>query len=349
MDPKLDAWLDDALQRHNRLTQIVTALMQSLLTDRGIDFLTVTGRTKDKGKVVEKITRKRYKDPHRQLTDLTGVRIIVFFESQVEQVSALINEAFNVDLKNSLNKDAVLSVDQTGYRSVHYVCDLGQTRLALPEFVGLGGLKFELQVRTLLQHAWAELAHDRNYKFSGKLPREMERQLYLYAGMLEIADKGFDQLSKDIDQYARDLREKAEVGDLTPEIDSISLPEFIDKWAKDNEINLDPAGDAGANLSSLVSELRQFGIRDLSALNAIIPNDYADRLKQRKCSTTIYGLVRDSMLIKDWRRFAETVHFDWMIDAEEDNEILKDYIPEDDYQNFLSAFSGIPDDDNGDS
>ncbi|HEV3427647.1 MAG TPA: RelA/SpoT domain-containing protein, partial [Paraburkholderia sp.] len=155
MDSKFDVWLDGILPRHSRLTEMVTALMQSLISNKGIDHLAVTGRTKKKSKAIEKIARKGYKNPPRQLTDLTGVRIIVYFESQVEQVSELIKEAFNVDLKNSLNKDEALSVNQTGYRSVHYVCDLGPARLALPEFSGLAELKFEFQVRTLLQHAWA--------------------------------------------------------------------------------------------------------------------------------------------------------------------------------------------------
>lgn len=83
----------------------------------------------------------------------------------------MITGSFNIDEKNSLDKKILLASDQIGYRSVHFVCDLGAQRSGLPEFKDLGGLKFEIQVRTLLQHAWAELAHDRNYKFSGTLLR----------------------------------------------------------------------------------------------------------------------------------------------------------------------------------
>ena len=82
----------------------------------------------------------------------------------------MITGSFNIDEKNSLDKKILLASDQIGYRSVHFVCDLGAQRSGLPEFKDLGGLKFEIQVRTVLQHAWAELAHDRNYKFSGTLP-----------------------------------------------------------------------------------------------------------------------------------------------------------------------------------
>nr|MZG82510.1 GTP pyrophosphokinase [Photobacterium lucens] len=172
-----------------------------------IDYLTVTGRTKDKKSALEKINRKSYKNPKSQMTDLSGIRIILYFESDINKVSELISDSFDIDFDNSLDKSKVLSKDQIGYRSVHYVCTLGQGRSNLPEYLELGELKFEVQVRTILQHAWAELAHDSSYKFSGTLPPEIERKLYLYAGMLEIADKGFDEISAQIDSYKKSVDE----------------------------------------------------------------------------------------------------------------------------------------------
>ncbi|MGK1439229.1 GTP pyrophosphokinase, partial [Klebsiella pneumoniae] len=157
-------------------------------------------------------------------------------------MSDIITNCFNVDFNNSLNQDERLSVDQIGYRSVHYVCDLGPTRSALPEFEGLSSLKFEIQVRTVLQHAWAELAHDRSYKFSGKLPAEIERHLFLYAGMLEIADKGFDELSLKIDEYAKEINSKSQIRDFNYQLDSISLPAFVKAWADANDIGLESLG-----------------------------------------------------------------------------------------------------------
>lgn len=220
---------------------------------------------------------------------------------------------------------------------MHYVCDLGATRAELPEFVGLSDLKFEFQVRTLLQHAWAELAHDRNYKFSGKLPREMERQLYLYAGMLEIADKGFDKLASDIDEYAASVLKKTESGNYDSPIDSISLRQFVEKWARDSGADLAAAPDGGVGLGEVVRELSQFGIEDLAALKAIIPFDFAERLKDSGEPTNVYGAVRDWMLIKDWRRFADKVDYDWVVEPF-DNTALMGYIPSEERDEFLSRF-----------
>ncbi|NMG43819.1 GTP pyrophosphokinase [Aromatoleum toluvorans] len=329
-----EQWLDETLPRHARLTQAVVTIIENLLKSREIDYLTITGRTKDKQGALEKIKRKGYKDPAKQLTDLSGIRIIVFFESDIQAVSELVTASFCVDKENSLNKDRLLSTDQIGYRSVHFVCDLGDQRGTLPEFHGLSGLKFEFQVRTVLQHAWAELAHDRNYKFSGKLPREIERKLYLYAGMLEIADKGFDEISTQIDDYIRSLQQRSAEGDLSAEIDSISLAQFIEDWSRENDFPLDEAFFKD-KYGELVEELKQFGVTTLFDLKEIIPNGYQKISKQVGHSTTAYGLIRNWMLITDWRRFLREVTFNWVMS---EPEIFRAYFDVNEFSEFAKSF-----------
>lgn len=251
-------------------------------------------------------------------------------------VSDLINQAFNVDLKNSSNKDTSLLVDQMGYRSSHFVCDLGPQRKDLPEYDGLAGLKFEFQVRTVLQHAWAELAHDRNYKFSGKLPPAAERKLFLYAGMLELADRGFDELSSEIDSYIRDVQREVVAGDLEMEINSINLGEFIDEWARVNKFPLEHLA-LRDGLGDLVEELRMFGVSTLSDLNEIIPDDYAKRSIDTGISTTIYGLVRDWMLISDWQHYIDKVSLRWAL-SPNDGLLVQSYLPKEEHGDFESTF-----------
>lgn len=329
-------WLDATLPKHELLAGSVASITENLLKSNNIDYLAVTSRVKDSESTLKKIKRKNYKDPSRELTDLSGVRVIVFFESGVERVSDLIREAFNVDDENSSNKDAALSVNQIGYRSVHFVCDLGAKRAGLPEYEGLEGLKFEFQVRTVLQHAWAELAHDRNYKFSGKLPKAVERKLYLYAGMLEIADKGFDELSREIDSYIEAVQREVGAGDLDMEINSINLSEFIDEWSRRSNFTLEHL-DLKDGLGDLVEELRLFGVSNLAQLNDLIPSDYVKRLAEFKVTTTIYGVVRDWMLISDWQRYQQEVPVRWRL-TKQDDIILKSYLNEEDYAGFLETF-----------
>lgn len=312
--PHTEYWLDEVLPRQTRLTQAIVTITENILRANQIEYLAVTGRTKSRQAAVEKIKRKNYASPRTQLTDMSGVRIVVYFESDVRRVSELIESTFEIDKKNSLNKDDLLSPNQIGYRSVHFVCTLGKERDVLPEFCGLGGLQFEFQVRTVLQHAWAELAHDRNYKFSGKLPRDLERKLYLYAGILEVADKGFNELSRDIDQYATDIKSRTMHGDLNIEVTSLSLDAFVNLWAVKNKITLNDAAFQ-KDLGELIRELNQFGIHTLGELNDIIPKNYSEFVFRECDRTTIYGAVRDWMLLSDWRRFKRDVAFNWFLDS----------------------------------
>lgn len=335
---EIDEWLDSAIKRHETLTGTVVNITESLLNANGIDYLAVTGRTKSKVSAKEKIKRKSYTQPDKELTDLSGVRVIVYFESDVREVSSIIESSFFVDETNSLSKDSLLATDQIGYRSIHYVCELGSKRTELPEFTTMKSLKFEFQVRTVLQHAWAELAHDRNYKFSGKLPKEIERRLYLYAGMLEIADNGFDELSNSIDQYISDFKARAQEGDYDVEINSLSLEEFVDEWAQKHAFPLDASRNKNA-APELVSELKQFGLQTIDDLREIIPADYADIARKRNYNSNIYGLVRDWMLIHDYRKYYENVSYNWSsLGSDEKVQIFSDFLSKEQVGELYALF-----------
>lgn len=119
-------WAENVLPNHHRLTDSVVTILDSLIKKSGMDVLSIFGRTKKLDGVLEKIKRKNYKNPEKDMTDISGIRVIVYLESDISTVSRIIESAFNVDEKNSLNQDERLLVNQTGYRSVHYVCDLGK-------------------------------------------------------------------------------------------------------------------------------------------------------------------------------------------------------------------------------
>src|SRR6266496_123817 len=121
----VNEWLAQALPHFENLTSTVVSIFESLLRASNIDYLAVSGRTKTLASATEKLRRKNYRHPKSDITDLSGVRVILYFESQVDRASRLVEDAFRVDAKNSMNRDTILSIDQIGYRSVHYVCDLG--------------------------------------------------------------------------------------------------------------------------------------------------------------------------------------------------------------------------------
>ncbi|MEQ1956884.1 GTP pyrophosphokinase [Mesorhizobium sp. CN2-181] len=299
------------------------------MVDNDIEHLSVSGRTKTFNGCKEKIKRKRYTDPATQMTDITGIRIIVYFESDVERVCEIIERSFSVDSTNSLDKNTLLQKDQVGYRSVHYVCDIGEARGALAEYAAVRGLKFEFQIRTVLQHAWAEISHDRSYKFSGKLPHQIERNLYLYAGLLEVADRGFDEISRQISAYSKAVTQSSEKGELDIEVNTLSVQGFVESWAKKNDLKLDPVYGGPESVDEVVTELEQFKVNTLDDLAQIIPKNYAKNLKETglDAGNTILGVVRDWMLIHDPDRFLRDVSHNWRV-KREDLAVMDKYFSE---------------------
>ncbi|EJD6109609.1 GTP pyrophosphokinase [Morganella morganii] len=330
-----EQWVDSVLPSHNRLTESVVTILQNLLKSNNINYLSVNGRTKNKKSILEKIERKNYQSPQDELTDLSGIRVIVYFESDIKKVSNIIESSFKVDKKNSLNQDEKLSTNQLGYRSIHYVCDIGENRECLPEFNGLKDLKFEFQVRTVLQHAWAELAHDSNYKFTDKLPSDIERNLYLYSGMLELIDKGFNELSLKIDDYTKKAKKDIEEGVFHKTLDSINLKEFFLNWANKNSIIL--LSKNHPDINEIINELSEYGINTIDELNRLIPENYAEKIKSLNIHTNLAGSIRDWMIINSPEKYTTKVKHTWKLEKK-DIEEYKEIMNDEQYKQFKNAF-----------
>lgn len=291
-----ERWLADVSPKHQRLTRAVVSLLENLLTERQIEFLSVTGRTKELAHAIEKIDRKQYRDPESQLTDLSAIRVVTFLESQVSRVTGIARELFDVDETNSLDRSRALGSDKIGYRSTHFVCSLGRNRSSLAEYESLGDLKFEIQIRTVLQHAWAELAHDRSFKFGPGLPTEIQRKLNLHSGLLEIVDAAFDNLAREIDAYASSIDKKslAQIGGA--EISAITLHKFLTSTAKTEKIQITAIDELH---SAIFQEINHFGIKKIADLEALVTPEAMKAYKSVKGSDTGVGFVRQLLMHAD--------------------------------------------------
>ena len=159
----------------------------------------VQTRPKSPVSFTEKAIRKkkagRYTDPLMRMTDLCGGRVITQTLSEVEAVCKFIEKHFEVDLENSLDVSQRLKPSEFGYRSVHYVVQFKpgvfptkEIPIEIPDDVypdKTCPMKAEIQVRTLVEHAWAGFGHDRVYKSAFTVPVRWQRELAVLAGMLE--------------------------------------------------------------------------------------------------------------------------------------------------------------------
>jgi hypothetical protein len=104
--------------------------------------------------------------------------------------------------------------ERLGYQSVHYLVRLTGPRTRLPEYQRFDGFIAEIQVRTVLQHAWAEIEHDIQYKSAVTIPTEIRRRFMALAGLLEIADREFQQIQDYDEVFRQEARESVEKGEL---------------------------------------------------------------------------------------------------------------------------------------
>lgn len=137
------------------------------------------------------------------ITDILGARIITFYTDDVDRIAAMAEQLFEIDWDNSVDKRMLHQLDSFGYNSLHYICKL-------PGY----DFRFELQLRTTLQHAWASINHDNGYKTGVEIPREYLRRINRLAGILEMADDEFSRIRTEITDYRRRVQQLVQNGKL---------------------------------------------------------------------------------------------------------------------------------------
>lgn len=174
-------------------------LVREILDEAGINYLSVTGRTKSVTSFAEKATRRDesgallYPDPLTGITDQVGVRVITYVRSDVAAVADLLADEVRVLDDRDMGQETARE-GRFGYASRHLLVEAG------PDVdPGRGQLRHwpaSVQVRTVLQHAWAEFEHEARYK--GTVPpehaRDLDRRFTLAAGLLELADQEFSAI-----------------------------------------------------------------------------------------------------------------------------------------------------------
>lgn len=209
-----------------KLSDMVADLLKKSVDEHKIEVLAVEHRVKKEDSLAGKLELKGEKYASlRDITDILGARIICFFSDDVDKVASLIEKMFEVDWDNSVDKRAQLDPNAFGYLSLHYVCSLPENGIYPEE---LCGKKFEIQIRSTLQHTWAAINHDLGYKSEFGVPKKIVREFSRVAGLLEIADEEFISIRDSIHRYGDDIRQQ--IADNQAErvlIDMVSLKEYM--------------------------------------------------------------------------------------------------------------------------
>lgn len=181
-------------------TQRWVTHVQGLLDEAGINYLTIEGRTKSVSSFAAKADKHIdgqlvYDDPLTQITDQIGVRVITYVLSDVSAVADLLASTFTVLDDRDLGQETA-SEGRFGYSSRHVLLTPDPEHVSATVLEELGGQPASVQLRTVLQHAWAEFEHDIRYK--GQVPAafgpDLDRRFTLAAGLLDLADREFSMI-----------------------------------------------------------------------------------------------------------------------------------------------------------
>lgn len=176
--------------------------IEDVLSDAGLTYDHVTARVKEWRSLRSKSRKRRpngtlmYPHPWQDIHDLIGVRVTTYHSTEIPRIIEALTEVFEV--RRSVDKTAQTRVSGSfGYGSHHLILRVPPARVA-PVLQAYAGQEFEVQIRTVLQHAWAEFEHDIRYKRrgnTGKLAPEVDRAFTLAAGLIELADQQFDLIA----------------------------------------------------------------------------------------------------------------------------------------------------------
>ncbi len=194
----------DSLPLLEQMKEEVLAKLREALDRNGLYVTAIEARIKTEESLAGKLALKGAKYATlADITDVLGARIITFYTDDVDRVAAMAEQMFDIDWENSVDKRRLHQLDSFGYNSLHYIC-------RLPNYP----LRFELQLRTTLQHAWASINHDTGYKSGIEIPREYLRRMNRLAGMLEMADDEFSRIRTEINDYRRRVQQLVSSGRL---------------------------------------------------------------------------------------------------------------------------------------
>ncbi len=263
-------------------TERFVQLVRELLDDARINYLSVTGRTKSIASFAAKAERRGegrllHPRPLVDITDQIGVRVITFVPDDVTAVAKLLAEELAVIDDRDMGEETARA-GRFGYASRHLLVSVDASRTIPAAYTSLRRRSASVQIRTILQHAWAEFEHDIRYK--GTVPEEhahdLDRRFTLAAGLLELADREFSAIRDRLQQALPERPADPDEPDgLDPRIDAQDLAKFLaGKYA-------DAGWSRGDHYTWVSGLLLELGITSVEQLaDVIAPVDGAELIQR---------------------------------------------------------------------
>lgn len=257
--PELIRQYRELKPKAERLMGNLVDALEGMIAQKKVPIFAIESRIKDENSLLEKFTRKGYEAQIENIDDLCGIRVICYYQTDIDITCKLIDDEFDVISKQ--DKQDELDDNKFGYRSFHYVVKLKNEWLTHPAARGLDGLKAEIQVRTMLMHTWSAISHKLLYKRASDVPPQLRRKLNRLSALIELADEQFDAIKDMKIEYKNDFsRLDQDFSDLD-ELNSDSLLALRDRYFNERNYN-------DEDIPSLLENIREAGF----TLKALVDN-----------------------------------------------------------------------------
>jgi len=290
-----------------KMKEIVMGLLRSKLKENKILVTALESRIKTEQSLAGKLELKGAKySSLADITDILGARVITFYTDEVDKIAALAERSFNIDWENSVDKRKMHSLDSFGYNSLHYICRIPKELYYDPAMPMLNKFRFELQMRTTLQHMWANMYHDTGYKSGVEVPVEHLRNLNRLAGMLELADDEFSRIRTTINNYRRQVQTLVADGNFTEvPLDTDTFRSYLSLGPYDKLNNkiaaINQAEIQEVSMMPLFSILKSLGFNTLGDVEKL-RKDYSDeayKLAVHQIGSTDLDIISSSVALQD--------------------------------------------------
>lgn len=201
---------DQLISGYKTLTEMLVNTFDTQLDRKKIHG--VTGRPKQLKSLIGKILDNQTKEQDKiykgiqDITDLCGVRIITNMESDIDLIETEVRKLGFIVYEEMCKDHRDRKPNDFGYLSLHLILSVGEEFSKLDGYHSIKGLKAEIQIRSILQHAWAEMSHSFGYKSEDELPNDLKRYINRLSAVLESADLDFVRLKVEKEKYLADTK-----------------------------------------------------------------------------------------------------------------------------------------------
>ena len=190
----------ESLSLYEEYATRIRNLIQDLVEIEGVEFYAIEGWAKPPAELLTLLSS--LEENELSGVDLVTVRVLLRFPEDVLKIEEVVKSEFAIDSSRSVPSSGLEDPYRFGYPAVVYILSLSHIRAGLREWAKYKNLSFRLELRTMLQEAWATIFPKVNQTVGSISEKKLTRELVLLAALLEKADQGFLSLRNEIKDEA---------------------------------------------------------------------------------------------------------------------------------------------------